>query len=234
MEELITPLFAHNEPGPRYQVHEAARFMARPGLSEEKAATQLRRFAKERWVHVRGKIGSGPTASNIYAPSDIGAAIVVSAILDTGIADRKVMNAASLALYAWQPGQHPQGHHPITFATWCASDNEWCFDIRILRDTRTGKGPVANFFRPVCELPEKAIWPNFWLWTGLPDGRVSTHGWADVGSAGRNPLVNRPRKNFATSPKAARPVLCGGRSVMDVPTAIVFNRRRQKSKSYYI
>jgi lambda family phage portal protein len=38
--------------------------------------------------------------------------------------------------------------------------------------------------------------------TGLQDGRVSTHGWADVGSAGRNPLVNRPRKNFATSPFA--------------------------------
>src|SRR5215218_8176253 len=43
-------------------------------------------------------------------------------------------------------------------------------------------GPVANFFRPVCEWREKAGRPNSWLWIGLPDARISIHSCADTGS----------------------------------------------------
>ena len=62
------------------------------------------------------------------------------------------------------------------------------------------RGPVANFSRPVCELHEKAAWPNFWLQTGLPDGRISIHSCVDSGSEERNFLTNRAQKNFATGP----------------------------------
>src|SRR4051812_10326483 len=39
-------------------------------------------------------------------------------------------------------------------------------------------GPVANFSRPVCELRERAVWANCWLWIGLSSTRSSTYSWA--------------------------------------------------------
>jgi hypothetical protein len=62
------------------------------------------------------------------------------------------------------------------------------------------RGPVANFSRPVWELPAKAIRPNFWLLAGISDGLISTCDCANAGSAERNSLPNRARKNFATGP----------------------------------
>src|SRR3954447_8294516 len=62
-------------------------------------------------------------------------------------------------------------------------------------------GPVANFSRPVWELCAKAIRPNFWLLAGISDGRISTCDCANAGSAERNSLPNRARKNFATGPR---------------------------------
>src|SRR6476469_7945549 len=52
----------------------------------------------------------------------------------------------------------------------------------------------------MCELHERAVRPNFRLWDGLPDGRISIHGCAGTGLAERNWLTNRARKNFATGP----------------------------------
>ena len=49
----------------------------------------------------------------------------------------------------------------------------------------------------MCERREKAGRPNFWLWIGLPDARISIHSCADTGSAEQNSLKNRARKNFA-------------------------------------
>src|SRR6185295_19059106 len=51
-----------------------------------------------------------------------------------------------------------------------------------------------------CERLEKAGRPNFWLWIGLPDARISIPSCGDTGSAERRPLANRPEKNFATGP----------------------------------
>src|SRR3954454_4591929 len=51
----------------------------------------------------------------------------------------------------------------------------------------------------MCELREKAVWPNFWLWIWLPDARISNHSCVNAGSAERNSITNRARKNFATS-----------------------------------
>jgi hypothetical protein len=149
MDESVTPLFAHREPGRLYQVREAARLMARPGLSEEKATNQLRHFVQARWIYVQRHY---KRSANLYAPSDIAAAIVISAVLDTSIADHKIMNAVALSLYTWQPGQHPQRHHPITSAL-CASDSEWHFEVSILRDARTGSRIVRPFCYDVDDRP---------------------------------------------------------------------------------
>src|SRR5216684_4872233 len=97
MDEKIPPLFAHKEPGGCYEVHQAARFIARPGLPEDTAAERMRRFARKGWIHVRGHFKSGITASNLFAPSDVAAAAALSALIDCGIADREAMGAASAA-----------------------------------------------------------------------------------------------------------------------------------------
>src|SRR3954470_10107565 len=64
----------------------------------------------------------------------------------------------------------------------------------------------TSFFRPVCERREKAGRPNFWLWIRLPDAHISIHSCANTGSAERNSLKYRARKNFTTGP-AGQP--CG-------------------------
>ena len=61
-------------------------------------------------------------------------------------------------------------------------------------------GLSQSFFRPVCQLRERAAWPKFWLWTGLPDGQISILSCVETGSAERNSALNRARKNFATGP----------------------------------
>jgi hypothetical protein len=75
-------------------------------------------------------------------------------------------------------------------------------DEIVAKISRSGapQGLVANFSRPVCELGERAARPNFWLWIEVSDDRISTYGRIDGGSAERNSLTNRARKNFATGP----------------------------------
>jgi NADPH-dependent 2,4-dienoyl-CoA reductase/sulfur reductase-like enzyme len=50
-------------------------------------------------------------------------------------------------------------------------------------------GPVANFFRPICELRENATQPNLWLRVRLSAGEISISGWVDAGSSYRPKLV---------------------------------------------
>src|SRR4051794_39384087 len=110
-------------------------------------------------------------------------------------------------------------------------------------------GPVANFFRPVCERLGKAGRLNFWLWIGLSDARISIHNCANTGSAERNSLKNRARKNFATGPfieagtslefdelAQLRPPLLGGKlalhfSSVPLPSARPNVRRRFAGRS---
>jgi hypothetical protein len=54
------------------------------------------------------------------------------------------------------------------------------------RGVRMVKGPVANFFQPVCERRKKAVRPNFWLWIGLPGARIPVYSCIDTGLAERN------------------------------------------------
>ena len=65
------------------------------------------------------------------------------------------------------------------------------------------RGPVAKFFRPVCELRERAVWANCWLWIEPLDAHISIYSWVDAGSAKRNSGTDRARKNFATGPPMA-------------------------------
>jgi hypothetical protein len=141
-DQIIAPLFVQ-PPGPRYTVAEAAKLIARPGVSPETTASQIRRFAQHRWVHVAGQRGSGPTAANLFSPVDVAAAAALSAVVDLGIEDRTVMAAAGMALYSWSGWvggkQEQRPGNPIANALVAASRmQDWILDIRVFRGDQTG------------------------------------------------------------------------------------------------
>jgi hypothetical protein len=73
-------------------------------------------------------------------------------------------------------------------------------DAGLTHVCRFSDGACRKLFPTRVRAREKPALPNFWLWTGLPDGRISIHSWVETGPAGRNSLTNRARTNFATGP----------------------------------
>ncbi|MEP7365619.1 MAG: hypothetical protein ABI972_20380 [Acidobacteriota bacterium] len=145
-DDPITPLFAHDEPGPRFTVAEASKRLEEPGVPADTLASQIRSFAQRRLVHVRGTKGSGRTAHNLYALSDLAAAKVLSVLTsDLSLSDNKVMEAVSLALYTWDadmplPAKH--ANSPVLTAlahTLSDADAWWVFDLRAHRSDQTGE-----------------------------------------------------------------------------------------------
>jgi hypothetical protein len=161
-EQRITPLFAHDEPGGRCDALQVAELINCPGFPSEKAVTLVRRLARDRLIEVRGHRNN----TNLFAPADAAAALVFRAVFDCGFADAEITQAVHHALYAWQPGQHRQQHHPIThaFGTYVLGrdhSNDWCFEIRILRD-RLGKRVVRAFCYRMDDRPvihNDNLWP---------------------------------------------------------------------------
>lgn len=144
-DEAIQPLFAHSEPGPLFKVGEASGLLAEVGVPEETLASQIRSFAQRGLVHVRGRKGTGPTAHNLYAMTDLAAAKVLSILTsDLSISDNTVLETASRALYFWTEDD-PQPRlraTPILAAltrTLARDDVHWTFQLRIYRSDRTGE-----------------------------------------------------------------------------------------------
>ena len=73
----------------------------------------------------------------------------------------------------------------------------------------------------MCELHERAARPNFRLWDGLPDSRISIHSCVKTGSAERDFPANRAQKNFATGPS-------------NVLEPLLFSFQRQKLGKPYL
>ena len=149
-DDPIAPLFAHDEPGPRYTVSEAAKVLAGPGVSADTLASQIRSFAQRRIVHVRGTKGSGRTAHNLYAPSDLAVAKILSILTsDLSVSDNALLEAISLALYTWDskatlPKPHASSPILTAFAyTMQDPDAWWVFDLRAYRHDQTGERRFA-------------------------------------------------------------------------------------------
>lgn len=144
VQPVFQPLFAHEQPGPRLKVHQAARLMAEPGLTAESLATQFRGFAQRRLIQPRSIKGSGPTAHNEYALADVAVAKVLSVLTtDDRRADAGVMQAAANGCYAWTANARlgTMGHaHPISAALEGTERGEWwVFQLDALRSDQTGE-----------------------------------------------------------------------------------------------
>jgi hypothetical protein len=138
-EEPIEPLFAYPPMGPQFTIKDLAFALAHSGLAYPTANARVANYAKKRLIHVREK-GAG-TRPNIFEIHDMGAAVVLSALQDLGIADLDVLQEVSLVLYAWvSASDAPRPVHPITAAVLASSSAEpWKFELTVWRDGQTGE-----------------------------------------------------------------------------------------------
>jgi hypothetical protein len=112
-----------------YESHQSTPFFERLRQPEDRSSAQLRRFAREDWIAVRDQ---GQAGANLYLAPDVAAAIGLSAVQATGIADREIMRTAARALYKWQPGQAAEDHYPVTAALYGTIENQvWVLEIRV-------------------------------------------------------------------------------------------------------
>jgi hypothetical protein len=178
-EELFPILFAGRPPSPLFEVAETAQLISDAGLPRETAATQIRRFAQQGWLHVRGHRRSGPTAANLFGPTEVVIAKVLSVLTDLGIADRGTLAAvaselrpatepdpgrgtlaaASLGMTAWRQGhQKPTAPDP-TFAAilgMLKHGQSWDFRLDLLRDEQAGHRHVRAFVYDTATEPPQA------------------------------------------------------------------------------
>lgn len=100
------------EPGPRFAAKQAAEIIAEPGEEIGPVVNQLRRFVQRGHVLTRGQIGSGRTASNLFAVPDLATARILRTLTSLGLADNAVADAAKIGCYAFggESPDNPNGH----------------------------------------------------------------------------------------------------------------------------
>ncbi len=179
-EELLPILFAGRPPSPLFEVGEASGLISEPGLPPQTIATQIRRFAQLGWIRPRAHRRSGPTAANLFGPTEVVVAKVLSVLTDLGIADRSTLAAvasnlrpadepdpggsalaaASLGMTAWQAGhQKPTAPDP-TFAAILGTlkhGQSWVFRLDLLRGERTGHRHVRAFVYDAATEPPQVV-----------------------------------------------------------------------------
>lgn len=160
-------LFAHDEPGPRFARADLVRALRATGVPETTAIARLNNFVKRRQIHLR----DAPGTHRRFAATDMGAALVLSAILDAGVDDQEIINAASRALYAHNGAKAAQERekkigrfsvHPIGWALAGVHLGEnWVFTLEVWRDAQTERRLVlADLTRADLE--------NIW-WSEPPE-----------------------------------------------------------------
>lgn len=160
-EEPQSPLFAHEEPGPRFTIKDLSRALARTGLEYPTANARIAGFAKNRQIHVREK-GTGATSPNKYALADMGAAMLLSAVQEAGVADKEVISAVSTKLYSWTQGVKATTVHPVLAAIveTLAGAAMWQLQIDFYRHTQTGVRSILVSFYRAGEIDPNAVPPE--------------------------------------------------------------------------
>ncbi len=157
MTDAAEPLFMHDEPGGRYSVSQVAELITRPYNTEaavKTAMAQVRNFVSQGLLHVRDKKGSGRTAHNLFAPSDVIVAKVLRTLTQFGVADRETLRVASLRCYAFDGNpEFPTAAHPVTTAIvyYYKSGKDrayWTFQLDVFTDADGNRQFLANLYDP--------------------------------------------------------------------------------------
>lgn len=149
-DDPIEPLFAYPRRGPLFGPKEVFQTLADTGVPYPAAQARVKSYAKNGLIFVREK--GKNTQPNRYEFSDLGAALILSALQDAGVQDREVLQSAQMAIYGWSPkgaerdATYKKGPgdmsflHPIDRAIIGTSAKEtWCFYLDIWRDGQTGE-----------------------------------------------------------------------------------------------
>ena len=154
-DTIPEPLFMHEEPGDRFSVSQVADLMTRPNNTEaakKTAMAQVRNFVSQNLLQIREKRGSGRTAHNLFAPSDVIVAKVLRTLTQLGISDRETLQTASNACYFFD-GKPAFPFHPITTAIFYfyKGDEErgfWSFQLDVFTDPDGNRRLLANLYDP--------------------------------------------------------------------------------------
>lgn len=158
-EQPQEPLFAYPRLGPNFSIKDIANAIMASGVPFPTAHARVKIYAKAALIYVREK--GVTTQPNGYDFSDAAAACVLSALQEAGIQDHEVLQAASMALYAWtdsdgrdsvykMPDQPNLARHPIDRAIIGVSQKgeHWSLHVDVWRDPQTGNRTIS------CDLVE--------------------------------------------------------------------------------
>lgn len=148
VESSESPLFTHDESGPRFTIKDLSSAIALTGTPDSAAKGRIAAYAKCGQLEFRAQ--GGRTSPNLYAAADVAAAMMLSAVQDAGVADSLMLNAVGRALYSWTPNARATTHHPALAALIETLNGvaTWLLRIDIYRDGQTGERTiVAVFYR---------------------------------------------------------------------------------------
>ena len=158
-EQPQEPLFAYPRLGPNFSIKDIANAIMASGVPFPTAHARVKIYAKAALIYVREK--GITTQPNGYDFSDAAAACVLSALQEAGIQDHEVLQAASMALYAWAdsegrdsvyklPDQPNLPRHSIDRAVIgvAKKGEHWALHVLVRRDPQTGNRTI------LCDLVE--------------------------------------------------------------------------------
>jgi len=151
-EEPSEPLFMHNEPGPRFAIKTLAHALCSAGVPYSTSHARVAGYAKKNLIYVREK--GVATQPNMYAASDMAAALLLSSLQDLGIADQEVHQVASLACYAWTESA-PEGAsvHPIHHVLHAAQHgHSTVFNLDVFRNLETNERHFRAYFSNASQM----------------------------------------------------------------------------------
>ena len=144
-DDAIPPLFTAPRSLARWQNHEAAWLIADARLSVESAQRQIRRFAQKRWINTVGQRRSGPTAANLFDPTAVASAKVLSVLTSLGVED---VGSAALGLWAWsdeQPMLKGYGSPVMAAMAGAIRGEWWVYQLTMLCGDQSGQLQVRSW-----------------------------------------------------------------------------------------
>lgn len=138
IEPDISPLWVLPPTMPRWDSKEAGHMIADPSLTPATAQRQIQRYASLKWIPAAGRGGRGRT--NLFSPTAVATAKVLSVLNDLGIEDHETMGPAAVQLAAWNDDQPiVKGLTPVLAAVRGAVRGQfWVFQVTMFRGDQTG------------------------------------------------------------------------------------------------
>ncbi|GEM_PF-3192781 len=129
-----------------YTSQESALFLKRPEENVQDVHNRFKNLAQRGYIHRRFAPDATKTSPAYYGIDDLAVAETLFSVIDTGIRESAIMEAVSLACYAWnetsnpRPGFIPENVSPILAAMVGADRGEsWALRLAFFVDEQTNQ-----------------------------------------------------------------------------------------------